>query len=244
MARRLPTIVGSIGLASALALLSAPAAVAVPTQTQTVTFTSTAPQGVNWFNATGLPDYRAAASASSGLPVTLSIDPASADVCVFFDGNNVATTAPSPAGVGWRGAGTCTIHADQAGNDEYLPAPQATQSFVIEKVPTMLAVLRQAYGAGGTRTFRATLEVPTVGGGHSIFWWGYPGQTVTFSVGGHPVCSGTTDNSGVATCTKVLSLRDRLKYAFTASYAGNANYKPVSRNGPTYGDRAPVQPEF
>jgi hypothetical protein len=247
MARRLSSVVGSIGVASAVALLSAPAAVAVPTQTQTVTFTSTPPEGADWFgNTDGLPipDYGASASASSGLPVTLSIDPASTDVCVFFDGNSIATTAPSPAGVEWRGPGTCTIHADQAGNDDYLPAPQATQSFVIEKVQPKLEVLRQRNWPLRTRTFRATLEVPTIGAGHSFFWSGYSGQAVTFSVGGHPVCSGTTDRGGVATCTATLSVRDWLKYAFVASYAGDARYKPVSQKGPTFGDAPPVQPEF
>jgi len=247
MARRLSCIVGLLGGLSALSLLGVPPAVAAPTQTQTITFTSTPPEGADWFgNNYGLPipDYGASASASSGLPVTLSIDPASTDVCVLFDGHNISTTAPSPAGVGWRGAGTCTIHADQAGNDEYLPATQATQSFVIDRVQTMLAVLRQTNWAGGTRTFRATLEGPASNRANPRYWWGLPGRVVTFSLAGRPICSGTTDGSGVATCTKALSPRDRLRVAFTASFAGDPLYKPVSKQGPTIGDKNPTEPCF
>jgi hypothetical protein len=246
MTRRLSTIVGFVGVASALALLSAPSAVAAPSQAQTVTFTSAAPQGKDWFNngyGSFFADYTAMASASSGLPVTLSIDPASTDVCRFYDpGNDSQLTSPSPGYVQFWGAGTCTIHADQAGNDEYLPAEQASQSFVLDKVQSKVAVLRQRNWPLRKRTFRATLEVPTVGMRYTVYWDGYPGQVVTFSLAGHPVCSGTTNAGGVATCTATLSARDWLRYTFVASYAGDANYKPISRNGPTYGDSAPVQP--
>jgi hypothetical protein len=39
-------------------------------------------------------------------------------------------------------------------------------------------------------------------------------------------------------------MRDWFKYAFIASYAGDALYKPVSRRGPTIGDRNPVEPDI
>jgi len=233
MARRLSSIVGFIGVASALALLTAAPAVAAPTQPQTVTFTSAAPEGADWF---GTPhccvDYTAMASASSGLPVTYSIDPASAGVCQASYGPNA---------IQFLGPGTCTIHADQAGNDVYLPAEQASQSFVLDKVQPTMAVLRQKSWPGRKRTFRATLVVP-------VAWnhWGWlEDQVVTFSLAGRPVCSGTTNpwasaDAGVATCTATLSVRDWLRYAFVASYAGDERYKPVSRNGPTKGDVDPV----
>jgi hypothetical protein len=161
MARRLPTIVGSVGLVSALALLSAPPAAAAPTQPQTVTFTSAAPEGEDWFGGKW-EYYLVEASASSGLPVTLSIDPASTDVCLFLDGPyGTKPSSPSPAGVRFLGPGTCTIRADQAGNGEYLPAEQASQSFEIEKVQPTMAVLRQTNWPGRKRTFRATLIIPT-----------------------------------------------------------------------------------
>jgi hypothetical protein len=240
MTRRLPAFVGFFGVVSALALFTAPPATATPTQTQTVTFTSDAPEGADWFGGYSFFDYIASASASSGLPVTYSIDPASADVCGIV-GN---TTSPPGVYIRFWGAGACTIHADQAGNDEYLPAAQASQSFVLDKVQPTMAVLRQANWPGRKRTFRATLEVPTQWSSSSWGLYGYSGQTVSFSLAGQPVCSGTTNGSGVATCTATLSARDWLRYAFVASYAGDARYKPVSRKGPTIGDRNPVYPEF
>jgi hypothetical protein len=238
MARRLSSIVGVLGVASALALLAAAPAVAAPTQPQTVTFTSAAPEGADWFGTGyGAFDYIASASASSGLPVTYSIDPASANVCRIYG----EIGSQPGVYVGFLGPGTCTIHADQAGNDEYLPADQASQSFVIDRVKPTLTVLRQTNWPGRKRTFRATLVVP-------VAWnhWGWlEDQVVTFSLAGRPVCSGTTNpwpsaDAGVATCTATLSVRDWLRYAFVASYAGDERYKPVSRNGPTKGDVDPV----
>lgn len=236
MARRLPSFVGLIGVAFALALLSAPPAVAAPTQPQTVTFTSTAPEGADWFGTGyGAFDYIASASASSGLPVTYSIDPASANVCRIYG----EIGSQSGVYVGFLGPGTCTIHADQAGNDEYLPADQASQSFVLDRVKPTLAVLKQTNWPGRKRTFRATMVVP-------VAWnhWGYlEDQVITFFVGGRPVCSGTTSGNGVATCTATLTVLEQLRHAFVASYAGDPLYKPVSRNGPTGESKDPVQAE-
>ena len=57
--------------------------------------------------------YSVGASASSGLPVSFSLAPASSAVCTI-----------SGATVAFVGTGTCTIRANQAGNASYLPAPQ------------------------------------------------------------------------------------------------------------------------
>jgi len=75
MARRLRTLSGLLGIASAVALLTAPPAVAAPTQPQTITFTSAAPEGQTWLGYGFDGDYLASATASSGLPVAYSIDP-------------------------------------------------------------------------------------------------------------------------------------------------------------------------
>jgi hypothetical protein len=64
--------------------------------------------------------YAVAASATSGLPVALTIDAASRSVC-SISGNTVSLI----------GAGTCTIDANQAGSTEYEPASQAQQSFAV-----------------------------------------------------------------------------------------------------------------
>lgn len=81
---------------------------------QTIGFTTAAPQNAQ-VNGLG---YVPGATASSGLPVTLTIDPASSTVCVISNGI-----------VSYLGAGTCTIDANQSGNATYAPAPQVQQSF-------------------------------------------------------------------------------------------------------------------
>ena len=83
---------------------------------QSVSFTSTAPSNA----IINGPTYTAAASATSGLPVSITTDPTSASVC-------------SITGIVVRfiGAGTCTLDGNQAGNSDYLAAPQVKQSFAV-----------------------------------------------------------------------------------------------------------------
>jgi hypothetical protein len=243
MSLRLRTLLAVSGLAAALAVVIAPPTVAAATQAQTVAFTSIPPEDADWFTGDkfGI-GYVAQASASSGLPVTFSVSPASAGVCSLSD---FWAPEPTRAAIRFLGPGTCTIHADQPGTEEYLPADQASQSFVIDKVQPSLSGLRQKSTTGRTRTFRALLMAPTMLS--SFYWgmWGLPDQLVTFSVGGKPVCSGTTNGQGVATCSATLGLADWMRVRFTASYAGDAMYHPVARNGPTYGDRLlPSEPPF
>jgi hypothetical protein len=83
---------------------------------QTITFTSTAPLDAG----VGGAPYRVTAVATSGLPVALTIDAVSIDVCAIDV--DIVT---------FIGEGDCTIDADQGGNDTYAPAPQAQQSFAV-----------------------------------------------------------------------------------------------------------------
>ncbi len=92
-------------------MISAPSA-----STQSINFTSTAPSGASVGGAT----YTVSATASSGLAVTFTIAAGSAGVCTLA-GSTVSLT----------GAGTCTIHANQAGDVSYLAAAQVQQSFSI-----------------------------------------------------------------------------------------------------------------
>ena len=83
---------------------------------QTVTFTSGAPSGAT----VGGPTYTASATASSGLPVSLTIDSSTSSVC------SIATSV-----VTFLAVGTCTIDANQAGDGSFLAAPQMQQSFAV-----------------------------------------------------------------------------------------------------------------
>ncbi|HJX30123.1 MAG TPA: Ig-like domain-containing protein, partial [Thermoanaerobaculia bacterium] len=85
---------------------------------QTISFTSTAPS-----NATvGGTTYAVTATATSGLPVALTIDAAAASVCSI-----------SGSTVSFIGVGTCVINANQAGDTNYNAAPQVQQSFAVGK---------------------------------------------------------------------------------------------------------------
>ena len=83
---------------------------------QTITFSSSAPTSAT----VGGPTYTAAASATSGLPVTLTIDSSSSSVCSI-----------SGSVVSFLASGVCRIDANQAGNGTYAAAPQMQQSFMV-----------------------------------------------------------------------------------------------------------------
>ena len=84
-------------------------------QSQSISFTST-PRGAIFAGDT----YDVAATATSGNPVSFTIDAQSASVC-----------SVAGATVTFNQPGTCVIDANQAGNDQYLPAPQAQQEIPV-----------------------------------------------------------------------------------------------------------------
>jgi hypothetical protein len=83
---------------------------------QTINFTSTAPSNAT----TGGPTYTPTATATSGLPVTFTIDATASSVCSISGGI-----------VSFNAVGTCVINADQAGNANYKPATKGQQSFAV-----------------------------------------------------------------------------------------------------------------
>lgn len=106
---------------------------------QTIAFTSTSPA----LRVLGGPTYTPTATASSGLPVAITLDGAS--------------TGCSLAGgvVSFSGAGTCVIDANQAGDIDWNPATQQQQSIVVLACIGTEAALRAAAAAGGAYTFCA-----------------------------------------------------------------------------------------
>ncbi|MCW2785743.1 MAG: Endoglucanase-like protein [Marmoricola sp.] len=89
--------------------------ISVVKKNQTISFVSSAP-GAPMVNDMYTPD----ATASSGLDVTITLDPTSTG-CTL-DGDGVVT---------FTAAGTCLIDADQAGDATYTEAPQVQQSIVV-----------------------------------------------------------------------------------------------------------------
>jgi hypothetical protein len=90
---------------------------AVGKGSQTITFTST-PGKVDKND----PPYTVSATASSGLAVTFTVDPSSNGVC-SVSGNTVSF-------LGQRG--TCIVYANQAGDANWLSAPQVQQVFDVK----------------------------------------------------------------------------------------------------------------
>jgi sugar lactone lactonase YvrE len=82
---------------------------------QRITFTSAAPVGAT----VGEGSYTPIASASSGLAVTITLDPSSTG-CTLSGGV-----------VSFDASGTCVLDAEQGGTAVYAPAPEAQQSFVV-----------------------------------------------------------------------------------------------------------------
>ena len=155
------------------------------TANQTITVNTHAPA-----NAAYGTSFMVAATSNSGLPVTYS----SAGACT----NNGATFTMT------SGIGTCTVKYDQAGNNDYNPAPQVTETVTAQKADQTIS-----FGAPADKTFGDadfTLSATATSG-----------LAVSFAVSGQCTVSGATvDITGAGSCT------------VTASQAGNANYNAAA----------------
>jgi hypothetical protein len=142
---------------------------------QTISFSSTPPS-----NAVYGGSYpTVAATATSGLPVTLSIDPSSTSGACTLTGTTVSFT----------GVGTCVIDADQAGNDNYAPAPQVQQTFTVGPVPLTVTA------SSGTMT--AGSPVPGITAAYA--GW-VNGDTAASAMSDAPTCTtSATSSSPVGT---------------------------------------------
>ncbi len=120
-------------------------------QGQTISFTSTAPLHPV---ANGLP-YTVSATASSSLPVALTLDASSAGCSL--SGSTVSFTA----------AGTCVIDANQAGNATYNPASQVQQSLTVTQAKTVITL---TFDDGYANMMTNVLPVLQADGLHGTFY--------------------------------------------------------------------------
>ncbi|MCW2639294.1 MAG: large protein [Dactylosporangium sp.] len=135
------------------------------------------------------------ATASSGLPVAFSS--ATSAIC----------TVTATGSVSVLHAGTCTIDADQSGDNNHLPASIVAQSFTVEQATQTIN-----YTSPGERTYLDAPAALVASGGGS-------GNPVTFIAMPANVCTvnGTQlQINGAGDCT------------VTASLAGNPDYKAAS----------------
>jgi hypothetical protein len=167
---------------------------------QSVAFSTAAPR-----NAAYGGSYEPAASATSGLPVDVSIDPAATAGACALGGTTVDFT----------GTGTCVLDATQSGNAQYAPA-QAQQSFTIAPAATSTVVKVTA------SALTATVIAQPPGGGT-------PTGTVTFAVGGKTVGTEPLNGSGTASVAYASSGAE----AVSAAYGGTTDYLASSASTAT-----------
>ena len=129
----------------------------------------------------GGPTYTPLVTASSGLPVALSINAPAGSVCSLSAGV-----------VSFTGGGTCTINANQVGSVNYNPAPQVQQSFAVAKAEQTIT-----FNALGGKVYGdADFTVSATGGATA--------NPVTFTSQTAGVCSvtgATVHINSVGTCT-------------------------------------------
>ncbi|WP_257387007.1 hypothetical protein [Tahibacter caeni] len=164
---------------------------AVGQGSQTISFTSTVPSGAVVAGSA----YTVTATATSGLPVSFTIDASASSVCAIA-GSTVT----------FQGAGTCVVDANQAGNANWNAAPQVQQSFAVGQgsqtisftstAPATAAVGGAAYMVAATATSGLPVSFTIAAGSSSVC--AIAGSTVTFQ--------------GAGTCV------------VNANQAGNANW--------------------
>lgn len=159
-----------------------------PKAAQTITF---ADPGAQSFDTT--PTLTAAAS--SNLPVAFTS--ATEGVCTI-----------AGAQLTFVSAGTCTIHADQAGDGTYAVAPRVSQSFAVEPVVPGAPGIGSVTAADGEATVDFT--APAFTGGAAI-----TGYTVRSNLGGYTV-------SGATAPITITGLVNGTAYTFTVTATNSA----------------------
>ncbi|MCC6504808.1 MAG: fibronectin type III domain-containing protein, partial [Aquimonas sp.] len=166
-----------------------------PTANQTITFANPGSQ------AFGTTPTRSA-TASSGLPVVYSS--ATTGVCTISEGGTLSFIA----------TGTCTIHADQAGNAAFNPSPTVPQSFAVDAVAPAAPMIGTATAGDGQAS--VSFVAPSFTGGAPIL-----GYTVTSNPAG---LTGT----GAASPISVTGLSNGVAYTFSVTATNSAGTGPAS----------------
>jgi hypothetical protein len=163
---------------------------------QTIQFSSSPPAGV----VVGGSAYSVTATASSGLPVSFTIDPAGAGVCSI-----------SGSTISFVGVGTCTIDADQAGDASYQAASETQQTVSVGLEPQTIsfASVPPAHAVAGDPAYTVAATATS-------------GLGVTFSV--------AASSTGVCTVSgNSISLDGAGTCTIDADQAGNGTYDGASQ---------------
>ena len=207
--------------------------VTVNKESQTITFTSTAPSET--YGSTT--NYTPAATATSGLSVTFTIDSSSTS----------GTCSIASGVVSFSAAGTCVIDANQSGNSNYLAAAQVQQSVTVNKESQTISITSTApsetYGSLTSYTPTATatsglsvtfsIDATSTPGTCSI-----SGGVVTFSTAGTCVIdanqSGNSDYLAAPQVQQSVTVNEEsqtISITSTApseTYGSTTNYTPAA----------------
>lgn len=133
------------------------------------------------------------ATSSSGLAVRLMVDAGSASVCAI--NNEVLSFAA---------VGSCTVHADQAGDASHSPAARVSQSFLVQAVVPAAPVIGSATMLSETSA-EISFAAPAFDGGTAI---------TGYQVLPHPATVGGATYVGTGSPIRVTGLTKGVHYSF------------------------------
>lgn len=180
----------SPGSASAYAITYETATLTIAKATQSITFGSLA----NRVYGSGSFTFPSSDTTSSGLSIT-------------FASTTPSICSTSGITVSLLAAGTCTITANQAGNDNFNAATQVTRSFTITKAATSLSSFTSITKTFGDVPFNLT--APTVTGSIPGTFSYISSNTAIASISGDEV---TINRGGTVTITALFTPNDLNNY--------------------------------
>ncbi|MEN0036434.1 MAG: DUF4347 domain-containing protein [Cellvibrio sp.] len=172
-----------------------------PASPQVITFANPGTQSFG--TAPDLSILGGGASSTSGL--TVAFTSSTTGVCTITSGGILTFVT----------AGTCTINANQAGNTQYLPAPQVSRSFTVSPIVPNAPTIGTAV-AGDTQVSVA-FTAPVNTGGTTI-----TGYTVTVSP------ADVAPVNGASSPIVVTGLTNGQAYTFTVTADNSAGTGPAS----------------
>ncbi|QGW66406.1 autotransporter domain-containing protein [Lysobacter soli] len=159
-------------------------------------------------------DFQNPGAQNFGTSPTLTATATSNLAVAFSSGTTSICTITAGGTLTFLSAGTCTIHADQAGDTVYDPAPRVSQSFVVNAILPDAPTIGTATAGDAEATVAFT--APASNGGSAI-----TNYTVTANPGGNTA-------TGNASPIRVNGLTNFVAYTFTVTAENTAGTGPAS----------------